>query len=454
MFGKVKNIHFVGVGGIGMSGIAEVLVNLGFRVSGSDMKASPATDRLSGLGVAVTVGHDAACVRGAQVVVVSSAVKPDNPEVEAARAAKIPVIPRGEMLAELMRMKQGVAVAGSHGKTTTTSMIAHVLSVGGLDPTIVVGGRLGILGSNAKLGKGPTLIAEADESDGSFLMLSPTWAIVTNIDREHLDHYRDLDEIEDAFVAFANKVPFYGCVLLCMDCPNAASIRPRLKRQVYTYGTNPQADIQARGIKQDGFCTRFKARAFGQDLGEFCLRVPGRHMALNALAAIGIALEMGVGPEVVRGALGDFTGADRRFTFKGERDGVIVVDDYGHHPTEIAATLSGARSGFHDRRIVAAFQPHRYSRTQALLEDFAKAFFEADAVVVSDIYAAGEAPVAGLTGQTLVDALRSVGQKEVHYVPDIQDMPRRLREITRAGDLLITFGAGSVTHVGPAFLGQ
>ncbi|MDR2697411.1 MAG: UDP-N-acetylmuramate--L-alanine ligase [Holophagales bacterium] len=454
MFGKVQNIHFVGIGGIGMSGIAEVLVNLGFKVSGSDIKPGATTDRLLKLGAAIRIGHDAKCVQDAQVVVVSSAVKSDNPEVEAAHIAKIPVIPRGEMLAELMRMKEGIAVAGSHGKTTTTSMIAHILSKGGLDPTIVVGGKLGILGSNAKLGKGPTLVAEADESDGSFLMLSPTWAIITNIDREHLDHYQDLDEIKDSFIDFANKVPFYGCVLACMDCANAASIRPRLRRQVHTYGTNPQVDIQARDIRQDGFNTHFHVRAFGQSLGDFCLRVPGRHMVLNALAAIGMALEMGIEADLIRAALNEFTGADRRFTLRGERDGVLVVDDYGHHPTEIAATLSGARSGFPDRRIVVAFQPHRYSRTQALLDEFARAFFEADVVVVSDIYPASETPIPGLTGQTLVDALRSTGQREVHYIPDIQNMPSALREITQSKDLLITFGAGNITQVGSAFLGN
>jgi len=452
VFGKVQNIHFVGIGGIGMSGIAEVLVNLGFKVSGSDIRSGAITDRLAGLGVSIHIGHDAKCVQGAQVVVVSSAVKSDNPEVEAAQIAKIPVIPRGEMLAELMRMKEGIAVAGSHGKTTTTSMIAHILSKGGLDPSIVVGGKLGILGSNAKLGKGPTLIAEADESDGSFLMLSPTWGVITNIDREHLDHYKDLQEIKTAFIDFANKVPFYGCVLVCMDCPNVASIRPYLRRQVRTYGTNAQVDIQARNIRQEGFQTHFSVRVFGRDLGDFNLHVPGRHMALNALAAIGMALEMGIEVDVIRTALEEFTGADRRFTLKGELNGVLVVDDYGHHPAEIAATLSGARSGFPDYRLVAAFQPHRYSRTQALLDEFARAFFDADVVVVSDIYPASEAPIPGLTGQTLVDALRSVGQREVHYVPDIQNMPNSLREITKPKDLLITFGAGSITQIGPAFL--
>lgn len=452
MFGKVQSIHFVGIGGIGMSGIAEVLVNLGFNVSGSDIKESAATERLSKLGISIHAGHDARHIEGAQVVVVSSAVRPDNPEVEAAHRAKIPVIPRGEMLAELMRMKQGIAVAGSHGKTTTTSMIAHILSKGGLDPTIVVGGKLGILGSNAKLGKGPTLVAEADESDGSFLMLSPTWSIITNIDREHLDYYKDLVEIKEAFIAFANSVPFYGCTFVCMDCSNVASIRPHLRRQVKTYGTNPQMDIQARNIRQDGSHTHFDVWAFGQDMGKFELCVPGRHMVLNALAAIGIALEMGVAIDVIRMALGEFTGADRRFTIKGELNGVLVVDDYGHHPTEIAATLSGARTGFSTRRIVAVFQPHRYSRTKALLDEFARAFFEADVVVISDIYAASETPIPGLTGQTLADALLSTGQKDVHYIPDISDMPSALWKLTKPNDLLITFGAGSITRVGPAFL--
>jgi UDP-N-acetylmuramate--alanine ligase len=349
-------------------------------------------------------------------------------------------------------MKEGIAVAGSHGKTTTTSMIAHILSKGGLDPTIVVGGKLGIIGSNAKLGKGPTLVAEADESDGSFLMLSPTWAIITNIDREHLDHYKDLDEIKESFITFANNVPFYGCALVCMDCANVASIRPHLRRQVRTYGTNPQMDIQARSIRQDGIRTHFNVQAFGQALGEFSISVPGRHMVLNALAAIGMALEMGVEVEAIRASLGEFTGADRRFTIKGERDGVLVVDDYGHHPTEIAATLSGARSSFPDRRIVAAFQPHRYSRTKALLDEFARAFFEADVVLISDIYPASEAPIPGLTGQTLVDAMRATGQRDVHYIPDVKSMPVELCKLTRPKDLLLTFGAGNITNVGPAFL--
>ncbi len=452
MFGKIQHIHFVGIGGIGMSGIAEVLANLGYRVSGSDTKESPTTERLQGLGITVHIGHDANHITGAQVVVISSAVKGDNPEVVSAHLQKIPVIPRGEMLAELMRMKYGIAVAGSHGKTTTTSMVAQILSQGGLDPTIVIGGKLGTIGSNAKLGKGPYLVAEADESDGSFLLLNPSLAIITNIDREHLDHYKDLAEIEAAFEVFGNKVPFYGSVFLCMDDANAAAIRPRLKRQVHTYGTNPQVDIRAREIRQEGFRTHFKVTAFGQDLGAFSLGVPGHHMVLNALAALGVALELGVDREILRAALASFTGAERRFTKKGEREGVLVVDDYGHHPTEIAATLAGARAGFPDRRIVAAFQPHRYTRTKALLEEFGRCFFEADVVVVTDIYAASEPPIPGITGETVVEALRGHGQKEVHLVGRVDDLPPALRKLTRPGDLLITFGAGTITHVGPAFL--
>jgi len=453
VFGKIQHIHFVGIGGIGMSGIAEVLANLGYRVSGSDLKESSATQRLRGLGIEVHIGHRAEAIEGAQVVVISSAVKGDNPEVVAAHARKVPVIPRGEMLAELMRLKYGIAMAGSHGKTTTTSMVAQVLSHGGLDPTIVIGGKLGTIGSNAKLGKGDILVAEADESDGSFLMLNPTLAAITNIDREHLDHYRDLDEIQDAFVTFANKVPFYGSVFLCMDDPHAAAVRPRLKRRVRTYGTHPQVDIRAREIRQEGFRTHFKVSANGDDLGAFSLGVPGHHMVLNALAAIGIALELDLDRETIRTSLADFTGADRRFQLKGEKDGVLVVDDYGHHPTEIAATLAAARAGFPERRIVAAFQPHRYTRTRALLDEFGTAFFEADSVVVTDIYPAGEPPIQGVDAAAVVEALRAHGQKEVHLAGRVEDLPDVLKRLTRSGDLLITFGAGSITQAGPAFLG-
>ena len=452
MFGKIQHIHFVGIGGIGMSGIAEVLVNLGYQVTGSDLRDSPTTQRLATLGVTVTIGHDARCIEQAQVVVISSAVKGNNPEVMAARAAKVPVIPRGEMLAELMRMKYGIAIAGSHGKTTTTSMIAQVLSQGGIDPTIVIGGKLGAIGSNAKLGKGPFLVAEADESDGSFLLLSPTIGVITNVDREHLDHYKDLGEIMDAFVLFGNKVPFYGSVFVCMDDPNVVALRPRLTRQVRTYGTHPQVDIRAMDIRMEGWRAHFKVRAFGTDLGEFSLGVPGHHMVLNALATIGVALELGVEREVIRATLASFTGADRRFQKRGERHGVLVVDDYGHHPTEIAATLKAARQGFPDRRIVAAFQPHRYTRTQALLEEFGQAFFDADKVLVTDIYAAGEPPIPGLSGRSVVEAILAHGQRDAVYVPRVEDLPRVLSECTAAGDLVMTLGAGSITAAGAAFL--
>lgn len=452
MFGKIQHIHFVGIGGIGMSGIAEVLVNLGYQVSGSDLREGPVTQRLASLGVQVTVGHDAACIQGAQVVVISSAVKGDNPEVVAARAAKIPVIPRGEMLAELMRMKYGIAIAGSHGKTTTTSMVAQVLSQGGIDPTIVIGGKLGAIGSNAKLGKGPFLVAEADESDGSFLLLSPTIGVITNVDREHLDHYKDLSEILDAFATFGNKVPFYGAVFVCMDDPNVATLRPRLKRQVRTYGTNPQVDIRALDIRMEGWRSHFRVKAFGDDCGEFSIGVPGHHMVLNALATIGVALELGVELDVIRASLASFTGADRRFQKRGEKSGILVIDDYGHHPTEIAATLAAARKSFPDRRIIVAFQPHRYSRTQALLDEFGRAFFDADAVLVTDIYAASEPPIPGLSGRSIVEAILAHGQREARYVPKVDDIPAALAEVARPGDLVVTMGAGTITHAGPAFL--
>ena len=452
MFGKVQCIHFVGIGGIGMSGIAEVLANLGYAVSGSDQRESPTTERLRSLGIQVRLGHDAQNIEGAQVVVISSAVKGDNPEVIAAHTAKVPVIPRGEMLAELMRMKIGIAVAGSHGKTTTTSMIAQVLSQGGLDPTIVIGGRLGTIGSNAKLGKSSYLVAEADESDGSFLMLNPSLAVITNIDREHLDHYKDIEEIREAFTAFANKIPFHGSVFICMDDPNVAQVRPHLKRQVRTYGFNRQVDLRATDLRQDGFQTFFRVMAFGVDLGEFELGVPGHHMVLNALAAIGVALELDVPVPTIRESLATFTGAERRFTKKGEKNGVLVVDDYGHHPTEIAATLQAARQGFPDKRIVAAFQPHRYTRTKTLLEEFGRAFFDADAVLITDIYPAGEPPIPGITGLTLVESLQAHGQREVHYVAKVEDLPQILQDFTHDGDLVLTFGAGNITQVGPQFL--
>ena len=377
MFRKIQKLHFVGIGGIGMSGIAELLLNLGYQVSGSDMKKSAVTDRLAALGGKIFSGHSADNVEGANVVVISSAVRPDNVEVVEAKRRQIPVIPRAEMLAELMRLKYGVAIAGSHGKTTTTSMIATVLVNGGFDPTAVIGGRLNAFGSNAKLGKGDFLVAEADESDGSFLKLTPAIAVVTNIDREHLDHYADLEAIKSAFVAFANKVPFYGTAVLCFDDPNVQAILPKIERRIVTYGTDHQADLVASHIEFQEFGTSCRVRFRGNPLGTLHLRIPGKHGILNALAAVATGLELEIPFEKIASALASFQNADRRFQIKGKKGTVLVVDDYGHHPTEIAATLSAARHAC-NRRIVTVFQPHRYSRTQALEADFARAFDNAD----------------------------------------------------------------------------
>ena len=451
MFGKVKSIHFVGIGGIGMSGIAEVLCNLGFKISGSDLKSSPVTDHLTQLGVTFSIGHGPENIQGAELLVTSTAVQRDNPEVRAALQLGIPIISRGEMLAELMRLKKGVAIAGSHGKTSTTSMVAQVLSEAGLDPTIVIGGKLAALGSNAKLGQGDYLVAEADESDGSFLMLRPYLAVITNIDREHMDHYPDLTSIKEAFITFANSLPFYGRLFACQDDPHLASILPRINRPVRTYSTEVPADIYATDIRQKGFDTFFKVHVQEKCLGDFSIRVPGTHMVANALAAIGIALELGLPSDKIQGILSSFRGADRRFTLRGERDGVLVVDDYGHHPTEIQTTLKGARRGFPERRIIAAFQPHRFTRTQALMDEFITAFKDADLVFLTEIYPAGEKPIPGIEGKFLAEAIEKHGQ-EVYFVREVQDLPKELHKIAQSGDLLITFGAGSITQIGPKFL--
>lgn len=452
MFGKIQHIHFVGIGGIGMSGIAEVLINLGYKVSGSDLKESLVTERLKGLGAHVILGHDAGNIKNAQVVVISSAINENNPEVLFAKRAKIPVIPRGEMLAELMRMKYGIAVAGSHGKTTTTSMIAQVLSNGGIDPTIVIGGKLGTIGSNAKLGNGQFLVAEADESDGSFLMLSPTIGVITNVDLEHIDYYKDIYDIMDAFTTFGNKIPFYGSLFICADDDNLATMRPKFKRRVITYGTNSQVDIQATNIQMQGWRTSFQVRAYGNNLGSFSLEVPGHHMVLNALATIGVAMELDVNISTIRNSLSNFTGAERRFQKRGEHNGIMVIDDYGHHPTEIVATLKAARQGFPDRRVVVAFQPHRYSRINALLEEFGQAFRHADKILITDIYAAGEQPIAGITGQSLLDTISASGSLDVSYIAKIEDVAKTLQHTTKPGDLVITMGAGNITSVGVSFL--
>ena len=446
------HVHFVGIGGIGMSGIAEVLVNLGYRVSGSDLKESDITRRLQKLGADVRLGHRAENLVHADVVVISSAVKRDNPEVVAARQRKIPVIPRAEMLAELMRLKYAVAMAGSHGKTTTTSMVATVLAAAGLDPTSVVGGKVNVLGSNAKLGKSELMVVEADESDGSFLHLHPSIAVVTNIDPEHLDHYGTLDALKQAFVNFCNRVPFYGLNVLCLDHPNVQALLPHLEKRYVTYGSSHMADYRLESVHLDGYSTRFRAWRREEDLGEFRVRMVGAHNALNALAVIAVAEEMEIPLDTVRTALAEFGGVQRRFTVKGEAGGVTVVDDYGHHPTEVLATLAGARRAF-GRRVVVAFQPHRYTRTRDLLTEFATAFNDADVLFVSGVYAAGEEPIPGATGESLAEAVRAHGHRDVTYVDKRADLAQALLPRLKDGDIVLTLGAGDITHVGPELLG-
>ena len=447
MFRKARHLHFVGVGGSGMSGIAEVLLNLGYVVSGSDLASSPVTGRLESLGARVHVGHRADLVAGADAVVVSSAVGEDNVEVVEARRLKIPVIPRAEMLAELMRLKYGVAVAGAHGKTTTTAMIAEVLTRGGLDPTVVIGGRVGSLKSGAKLGRGEIMVAEADESDGTFLKMKPTLAVVTNIDREHLDHYRDLDEIREAFAQFLGRVPFYGAAVLCLDEPDVRLILAGVDRKVITYGLDPAADVRGSELVIEGRASAFVAHHHTARLGEVRLRFPGRHLVYNALAAIAVGLEFDVPFATIAEALGEFRGVDRRMQWRGEVGGCTVLDDYGHHPTEIRATLAAVREGF-ARRTVVAFQPHRFTRTRALLEEFGAAFADADVVIVTEIYAAGEAPLPGVDGALVAEALRRHGHPAVSHEPSLRRLAGRLREAMRPGDVVLTLGAGDVWKVG------
>jgi UDP-N-acetylmuramate--alanine ligase len=444
--GRVRHVHFVGVGGIGMSGIAEVLLALGYEVSGSDLKEGDITRRLVSLGARVTAGHRGELVEGADVVVYSSAVSPENPELVSARAAGVPVIPRAEMLAELMRLKYGIAIAGSHGKTTTTSLVSTVLAAAGLDPTVVIGGKLNAIGTNAKAGAGELLVAEADESDGSFLKLSPTIAVVTNIDPEHLDHYGSHEAIKDAFVEFAQRVPFYGLAVMCLDHPHVQAILPRIDRRHTTYGTTPQADYVAMDPVFQGTRTSFSVLRRGEDLGRFDVHLPGRHNVLNCLATIAVADELDIPRAITRDALASFEGVQRRFTVVGEHDGVTYVDDYGHHPAEVEATLHAARSGFPSRRIVAAFQPHRYSRTRDLFVPFTRAFNLADHLIVTEVYAAGEKPIEGVSGRTLADAIRAHGHRHVVYEPDKVQVTERIAEVTRPGDIVIALGAGDINR--------
>ena len=446
-FRNFQRIHLIGIGGSGMSGIAEVLLSSGYAVSGSDLKSSPVTERLRKLGATIHEGHTAENVQGAHVVVVSSAVPADNVEIVEAHRLKIPVIPRAEMLAELMRLKYGIAVAGAHGKTTTTSMIASVLAAADLDPTFVVGGRVNHAGAHARVGQGEYMVAEADESDRSFLLLSPVIAVVTTIDREHLDHYSSLEEIQDVFLQFTNRVPFYGSVVLCLDEPNVQAILPRVKRPVITYGTSSQADLVIADVKLNGLASEFRLKYRGEDLGLFRLPAPpGIHNVRNAAAAAAVGLTLNVPADLIREGLAHFSGVGRRFEIKGKFSGVTLIDDYGHHPVEIRATLEAAR-GCGYKRLLVLFQPHRYTRTQHLWEDFRRSFNQADVLVITDIYAAGEAPIEGITGETLAAAISTAGHKSVVYSSTLQGGIEFMLREARPGDAVLTIGAGSVGRV-------
>jgi len=452
---KVKHIHFVGIGGSGMSGIAEVMVNLGYTVSGSDLSTTATTQRLSSLGIRVAIGHGAENIVGANAVVVSTAVKPDNPEVVAARLAEVPVVPRAQMLAELMRLKHGIAIAGTHGKTTTTSLVASILAEGGLDPTFVIGGRLNAAGANARLGKGDFLVAEADESDASFLYLSPVVSVVTNIDADHMETYgHDFGRLKQAFVEFLNRLPFYGVAVLCQDDPHVREIMPQVPKQVVRYGLTPEANIYAENIRAEGGQMHFDAVRVNGSTSRLpiTLNIPGMHNVLNALAAIGVATEVQVADEAIIKALADFKGVGRRFQRYGEvalpeGGSFTLVDDYGHHPVEMAATLAAARGAFPGRRLVLAFQPHRYSRTRDCFEDFVKVLSGVDALLLADVYAAGEQPIVAADGRALARALRVAGKVEPVFVEDIGQMPEMIREVARDGDVVLTMGAGSIGGV-------
>jgi UDP-N-acetylmuramate--alanine ligase len=452
MFFRKQRFHFVGIGGIGMSGIAEVLLNLGYEISGSDARLSATTDRLHRLGARVVEGHRAENVEGAKAVVVSSAIAPSNPELVEARRLQIPIIPRGELLAELMRLKFGIAVAGSHGKTTTTSITATILSHAGLDPTVVVGGKVGTMGgSNARVGQSDFLVVESDESDGSFLKLAPILAIVTNIDREHLDHYADLDEIRRAFADFINKVPFYGAAIVCLDDANIQSVLPDVRRRTITYGTSAQADLRISDLAAEPFASEFRLTYHDRDLGLFRVNAPGEHNVRNSAAAVAVALELEVPAEKIREGLATFSGVDRRFQKRGEAAGITVIDDYGHHPTEIRATLDAARQcGF--RRIHVIFQPHRYTRTMHLMDEFAGSFHAADHVEVLDIYAASEEPIAGVTAEALTVRMREFGHRQAEYAGTIERAVDRVAAEAAEGDAAITLGAGNVWQAGDRLL--
>ncbi len=446
MYGKIKRIHFVGIGGIGMSGIAEVLLNMGYEISGSDIGQSFTVKRLKDLGAIINIGHSAENVEGAGVVVTSSAIRPDNPEVQKALELNIPVIPRAEMLAELMRLRYGIAVAGSHGKTTTTSMVAAVLSHGNLDPTIVVGGKVTAMGTNARLGSGNFMVVEADESDGSFLRLSPVISVLTNIDEEHMDHYKDMNELEEAFSTFINKIPFYGLSVLCIDCPRTKELSKKFKKRFITYGFDKEAELRAEEVVISGFKTKFEVFLNNRNLGSVTLNVPGRHNALNALAAIVVGMELGMSFETVCTGLSEFTGIDRRLQIKGEGRGVKVIDDYAHHPKEIEVTLDAVKES-HPGRIVVVFQPHRYSRTKLLFDEFAEVLSKTDMLFIMDIYAASEDPIEGVSSEILCRSIADKGLANVRYLNG-EDMLSVVLSELKEGDILLTLGAGNVWTFG------
>ncbi|MEE9530338.1 MAG: UDP-N-acetylmuramate--L-alanine ligase [Syntrophobacteria bacterium] len=453
MYKRSYHIHFVGIGGIGMSGIAELLLNLGHQVSGSDIQESEITRRLETLGATISYSHQPQQVAGADAVVVSSAIDADNPEVTAANMDyHIPVIRRAEMLAELMRLKYAVLVAGAHGKTTTTSMVGTVMAEGGLDPTVIIGGRLNAWGTNAKLGQGDFVVAEADESDGTFLLYSPTISLVTNIDTEHLDFYKDLDEIKETFLEFINQVPFYGVNILCLEDENIQSLLPRIKKRMVTYGFSAQADFQARDLAFDGLNVSYRAFYCGQELGKVTLPIPGRHNALNSLAAVAVGHELEIPFSAICRGLQEMTGVQRRFQIKGEVNGVTVIDDYGHHPTEIKAVLKTMASSFPGRRRFVLFQPHRYTRTQALFEDFTTAFYQSDVLIVTEIYAASEPVIPGVHAEKLTTAIQKHGHGNVRYIPDHLALVPSLVEEVREGDVVLTLGAGNIWQTGEALL--
>jgi UDP-N-acetylmuramate--alanine ligase len=449
--GKIKQIHFVGIGGIGMSGIAEVLLNLGYRITGSDAKETEITRRLVQLGCSITYDHRRENVHGADVVVISSAIRGNNPEIQEAKSRMIPVIPRAEMLAELMRMKYGIAVAGTHGKTTTTSMAATVLAHAGLDPTMVIGGRLNSLGSSAQLGQGEFLVAEADESDGTFLTLTPTIAVITNIDPEHLDYYEGIEHLKKTFGEFINKVPFYGSSILCLDHPNVRALIPTVQKRYITYGLDQETNVCGKGIRPRGWGIEFEAWWQDRSLGKVRLNMPGVHNVYNALAAIAVGMELEIAFSTIKEALEGFTGVGRRFELKGETGGIAIIDDYAHHPEEIKVTVAAAK-GLGERRIIALFQPHRYTRTRDLFEEFLSAFTGADALFITDIYPAGEDPIPGVTAEALCRAIEHRGGTEVRYVPDREHLVDEVLPILRPGDIVMTLGAGNIWETSEAIV--